>query len=322
MSIFTSRTSFKPFEYPDVVPFKNAINNSYWLVGEWNFVSDVQDFKVRLNPDEQEAIKRTLLAISQIEVSVKRFWTSLGTRIPKPEIEQVGVTFGESEVRHADAYSHLISILGLQDDFEALVDHPVVMGRINYLKKYLNNFSSDEEYIFVLTLFSIFIENVSLFSQFLIIKSFSKHKNMLKDIDNVVQATQKEETVHAMFGMHLIREIQNEFPSWFDDTFYEKLAEVSTKAVEAESAIVDWIFENGTLDFLSPATVKEFIKYRINESLVSIGGKALFSVDEEHLESVMWFMDEMWAEVNTDFFFKKPVTYAKMTQPVTAGDLF
>jgi ribonucleoside-diphosphate reductase beta chain len=45
-------------------------------------------------------------------------------------------------------------------------------------------------------LFSLFIEHVSLFSQFLIMMSFNQYKNMLKGISNVVEATSKEEQIH------------------------------------------------------------------------------------------------------------------------------
>jgi ribonucleoside-diphosphate reductase beta chain len=65
MSIFTKRVAFKPFEYPEVVEYKNAINHSYWLVSEWNFLGDVHDFKVNLTDIERNAVKNTLLAISR-----------------------------------------------------------------------------------------------------------------------------------------------------------------------------------------------------------------------------------------------------------------
>src|SRR5690606_32712627 len=229
------------FEYPDVIEYKNAINHSYWLVSEWNFISDVQDFNVQLTDYERNVIKNTLLAISQIEVSVKKFWTKLGDRFPKSEFEQVGVTFGESEVRHADAYSHLLQVLGLNDDFNLLLENPVIQGRVDYLTKYLRGAAdnSNENFTLTLTLFSIFIENVSLFSQFVIIKSFNKYKNCLKDIDNVVQATMKEEMIHALLGVYLIKEIKKEFPEWFDDEFYNKLYRACKKAYEAESKIID-----------------------------------------------------------------------------------
>lgn len=322
MSIFETRTAFKPFEYPEVVAYKHAINNSYWLVSEWNFTSDVQDFYVRCQPHEQEIVKRTLLAISQIEVTVKRFWAELGQRLPKPEIEQVGITFGESEVRHADAYSHLLQVLGIQDEFEAVVEEPVIKDRIAYLKKYLAKPKSNEDYAFTLALFSIFTENVSLFSQFLIIKAFSKYRNVFKDIDNVIQATQKEEVVHAMFGFHLLREIQLEQPNWFGPEYFAKLEKAARKAEAAESAIVDWIFSETELDFLDKETVKHFIRQRINESITQLGGPLVFEVDDARLEEVNWFNEELLADVHTDFFYKKPVTYAKFSQPVTEEDLF
>jgi ribonucleoside-diphosphate reductase beta chain len=324
MSIFDKRVAFKPFEYPEILEYKTAINHSYWLVSEWNFLSDIQDFNVNLNEIEKNALKNALLAISQIEVSVKKFWTKLGERFPKSEFEQVGVTFGESEVRHADAYSHLLEVLGLNDDFTSLLENPVIQGRVDYLTKYLKGAAdnSDENYTLTLTLFSIFIENVSLFSQFVVIKSFNKHRNILKDVDNVVQATQKEETIHAMLGVYIIKQIQKEFPDWFNDGFYAKLYRACKKAYDAECGIIDWIFEAGELPFLSKDTLKEFVKNRLNESIELIGGEKVFEVDAVKLESLKWFDDELYAEVNTDFFHKKPVSYSKKVQPINAEDLF
>lgn len=324
MSIFEKRVAFKPFEYPEVEEYKKAINHSYWLFSEWNFLGDIHDFNVKLDDVERHAIKNAMLAISQIEVSVKKFWTKLGDRFPKAEFEQVGVTFGESEVRHADAYSHLLQVLGLNNEFDQLLQNPVIQGRVDYLTKYLRGAAdnSNENFALTLTLFSIFIENVSLFSQFLIIKSFNKYKNCLKDIDNVVQATQKEEVIHALFGVYIIKEIEKEYPDWLNEDFFEKLYRACKKAFVAECNIVDWIFEKGELSFLPKDVVIEFIKYRFNESLGLVGGHPVFDVDEEKLSQVKWFIDEIYAEVSVDFFHKKPVTYSKKVKSIKAEDLF
>lgn len=324
MSIFDKRVAFKPFEYPEIIQFKNAINHSYWLVSEWNFTGDIHDFSVKLDDVERKVLKNAMLAISQIEISVKKFWTKLGDRFPKAEFDQIGVTFGESEVRHSDAYSHLLEVLGMNDEFDQLLQNPVIQGRVDYLTKYLKGTSenSNENYTLTLTLFSIFIENVSLFSQFLVIKSFNKYKNCLKDIDNVVQATQKEEVIHALLGVYIIKQIQKEFPTWFNEDFYAKLYRACKKAYEAEVNIIDWIFEAGELSFIKKDTVKEFIKERFNDSLELIGGEKVFEVDQSKIAELKWFNDEIHAEVNTDFFHKKPVTYSKKTKPITSDDLF
>lgn len=322
--IFERRVEFKPFEYPDILKYKDAINHSFWLVSEWNFTSDIHDFHAKLTPVERSAIKNTLLAISQIEVSVKRFWTKLGDRFPKAEFEQVGVTFGESEVRHADAYSHLLQVLGLNEDFALILQEPVIQGRVDYLTKYLKGAAStsNEAYALTLTLFSMFIENVSLFSQFAIVKSFNKHRNLLKDIDNVVDATQKEETIHAQFGATVVGYIRKEFPEWFDDGFYEKLVRAAHKAYTAECGIIDWIFQEGELDFLPKEVLKEYIKSRLNESLVMVGCRPPFEIDTETLAPLRWLHEELLSETAIDFFHKKSSAYSKKTQPFTPEALF
>lgn len=324
MSIFDKRIAFKPFEYPEILKYKDAIRHSYWIHTEWNFISDVQDFNTKLNTKEKNAIKNTLLAIAQIEVSVKKFWSKLGDQFPKSEFDQVGMTFAESEVRHSDAYSHLLEVLSLNDDFTVLLENPVIQGRIDYLSKYLKNASSDNKQLYTLTLalFSLFTENVSLFSQFAVIKSFNKHKNMLKDIDNVVQATQKEEVVHALLGIYIINKVKEEYPEWFDEEFYRKIERASRKAYDAEVKVIDWIFEEGELDFIKKETLYEFIKYRFNESVQMIGGEKIFEVDETKLADIEWFMEEIYAQTHTDFFYKKPTTYSKKTKSITSNDLF
>jgi ribonucleoside-diphosphate reductase beta chain len=48
-NIFTKRTNLKPYEYPDLVEYVDAIRHSYWVHTEFNFTSDIKDFKVHLN---------------------------------------------------------------------------------------------------------------------------------------------------------------------------------------------------------------------------------------------------------------------------------
>ena len=325
MSIFDKRVAFKPFEYPEVLEYKNAINHSYWLVSEWNFISDIHDFAVNLSDTERNAIKNALLAISQIEVSVKKFWTKLGDRFPKAEFEQIGVTFGESEVRHADAYSHLLQVLNLNEDFTLLLENPVIQGRVDYLTKYLKGASenSNESFTLILTLFSIFIENVSLFSQFVIIKSFNKYKNLLKDVDNVVQATMKEETIHALVGMKLVNVLREEYPELFDADLESKILTEAEEAFKCECKIIDWILGDYTGEKLNKDILKEFIKDRLNESLKQIGYKPIFdTLDQTLLDQTEWFVEDVLGETSTDFFHSDPVNYVKNHTPISEEDLF
>jgi len=322
--LFEKRVNLKPYEYPQLYEYVPAIRHSYWIHSEFNFTSDIQDFKSRLSAPEKSAIKNTMLAISQIEVAVKSFWGDLYHRIPKPEVGSVGSTFAESEVRHADAYSHLLEILGLNSEFKELKKKPAIMKRVNYLETALKNSKSDDnrEYAEAILLFSLFIEHVSLFSQFLIIMAFNKHKNMLKGISNVVEATSKEEQIHGDFGIDLIKILQKENSDWFTSDYHENIQNMCKQAFEAEQQVVDWIFENGELDFLPKSVINEFLKNRFNNSLESIGIEKVFEIDQNLVKETEWFDDEIIGTKHGDFFVKRSINYSKRTQSITSDDLF
>ena len=322
--IFKPRINLKPYEYPELYEYVDAIRHSYWLHTEFNFTWDIQDFKINVSPSERNAIQNAMLAIAQIEVAVKTFWWNVYSRLPKPEIGSVWDTFAESEVRHMDAYSHLLEILWLNSDFERIKDIPPIMKRIEYLEEYTSwaKVNTDKNYTRNILLFSLFIEHVSLFSQFLIIMSFNKYRNIFKWISNVVEATSKEEQIHWMFGIDLINIIKSEHPEWFDDEFIEVIKNACKKSYEAEKTIIDWICEDWELDFLPKKTVYEFVKNRLNNSLDSIWIERIFEVDEKELQKTDWFDDEIMSTKHGDFFVKRSINYNKRAKSVTSNDLF
>ena len=323
-NIFEPRANILPYEYPELLAYKDAIRHSYWIHTEFNFTTDIDDFKTKVSNSEREVIKRAMLAIAQIEVNVKTFWADLYKRMPITEVGDVGMTFAESEVRHKDAYAQLLRVLGLEKEFQNVVEIPAIKDRISYLKKYLDGTRSrdDKMYTKSVLLFSLFIEHVSLFSQFLIMMSFNKEKNLFKGISNVVEATSKEEEIHGNFGSEIINIIKKENPEWFDEEFEQLIDSACKKAYAAEVKILDWIFEKGELEFLSKKTIENFIQNRFNNSLTRIGMKPVFDVDFNEIEKTLWFDVEITATKEGDFFYKKSVDYNKKSKSITEDDLF
>ena len=322
--IFKKRVNLKPYEYPELYEYVDAIRHSYWIHTEFKFTHDIDDFHVRVTDVERSAIKNSMLAIAQVEVAVKTFWGDIYKKMPKPEIGAVGATFAESEVRHMDAYSHLLEILGLNNEFTKIKDIPALQERVTYLDKMVALSRTDEnkQYAHSVLLFSLFIEHVSLFSQFLIILSFNKHRSMFRGTSNAVEATSKEEQIHGLFGIDIINIIKKEHPEWFGDETNEKIIKSCEEAYVAESKVIDWIFEAGELDFLPSANVKEFVKNRFNNSLASIGLPRIFEVNSVLLEETDWFDNEVIATKHLDFFEKRSINYNKRSQSVTGEDLF
>jgi ribonucleoside-diphosphate reductase beta chain len=327
MSITDFRANIKPYEYPELLKFKDSIRHSYWVHDEFNFNGDVQDFKVSCTDAEREVIKRTMLAIAQIEVSVKTFWADICKRLPKPEVAAVGMTFAESEVRHADAYSHLLEIMGFNGEFGRIEEIPAIADRIEYLDRYQSGRTgTNREFAMSVLLFSIFIEHVSLFSQFLIMTAFDKYDKRFKGIANAVEATSKEEQIHGLFGRELISILQDECPEWFSEDagepYEDEVRRACRKAFKAEMKVLDWIFEEGGLDFLGRDEIDEFLKDRFNESLESVGVDPIFETDDDLLAETRWFNEDILMTKDNDFFSKRGTAYNKNSKSVTAGDLF
>lgn len=321
-NIFKKRVNLKPYEYPELMEYVDAIRHSYWLHTEFNYSSDIQDLKVNLSSEEAAIVKKAMLAIAQIEVNVKTFWSKIYDWFPKPEFQAIAVTFGESEVRHTDAYSNLLELVGLNHEFEELMDEPAIARRIQYFDKMDRIIKNEEDFFRKAVLFSMFIENVSLFSQFLIMMSFNKYRNALKGISNAVEATSKEEDIHARFGFEIVNLIKEENPKWWNRETQVQLYADTQESYEAEMGIIDWIYNGSDLDFLPKQVVKEFVADRFNQSLKAIGLEPMFAADTEALKHTAWFVEETLSTKNIDFFVKRSVAYSKKLQSFTEDDLF
>lgn len=324
MSIFDKRLQYKPFEYPEILQFTEAINKSFWVHSEVDFTADTQDFHSHLNPAERNAVKNSLLAIAQIEVAVKSFWGNLYNHLPKPEFNGLGSTFAECEFRHSEAYSRLLEVLGYSNQFEAVIEIPVIKERIGYLSEALGNAKSTDrkEYAFSLILFSILIENVSLFSQFAIILSFTRFKGLMKNVSNIIAWTSIDEQIHANAGIYLVNKIQEEFPEMFDQETKDQIVRLVRSSIEVESRIIDWIFSEGEIESVKKEDLLQFMKYRADDSLQKIGLPAQYNLDLADIKLLQWFEEEVFANTLDDFFAKRPVDYTKHDKSISAFDLF
>jgi ribonucleoside-diphosphate reductase beta chain len=322
--IFEEQISRKPNLYPWTEQFIEAMHNGFWTDKEFSFKADVQQFKTELTDQEREIIVRTLSAIGQIEVAVKTFWAKLGENLPHPSLQDLGYVMANIEVIHNSAYERLISVLDLEDVFDENLKLEWIQGRVKYLKKYTHKFYKDskKQYLYALILFTLFVENVSLFSQFYIINWFARFKNVLKDTDQQVKYTRNEENIHALVGIKIINTIREEHPELFDEDLQERILHEAEEAFKSESKIVDWMVNGINEDGLSADILKEFIKNRINESLSQINFPKVFKIDEKLLSSTTWFSEELLGNNMVDFFHSRPTEYSKKNQSFSEDDLF
>jgi len=323
--IFEEQISRKPDHYPWTEEFIEAMHNGFWTDKEFNFQSDIQDFKVNLTDKERDMISRSLSAIAQIEVAVKTFWANVGQNLPHPSITDLGYVMANVEVIHNNAYERLLDVLDMNDIFEENLKLDIIQNRVKYLRKYLHKYYKDskKQYVYSLILFTLYVENVSLFSQFYTINYFNRFRNLLKDTAQQVAYTSKEELLHAMVGMKLVNVIREEHPELFDEEFVERIRHECEEAYKAESKIIEWSVNGYESEHLSTPILQNFIKNRLNDSLTQIGIEPVFDdVDQEMLTKTEWFDEDVLGNTSTDFFSKRPTEYSKNDKSYGEEDLF
>jgi ribonucleoside-diphosphate reductase beta chain len=322
--IFDEQISRKPDNYPWTQDFIEAMHNGFWTHREFNFSSDIQDFRVSLTEQQKQIIIRALSTIGQLEISVKKFWAKLGDNLPHPSLNDLGYTMAHVEVIHGDAYERLLEVLGIDDNFEKILELDIIKGRVNYLRKHLHKFHNDnkKQFIYSLILFTLFVENIALFSQFYTINYFGRFLNLLKDTNKQVEYTSREENLHAMIGIKIINTIKQEYPDLFDEELEAKILYESKEAVKYECEIIDWIINGYSDENLNSPILKEFIKHRLNESLNQIGYDSVFEIDIDLLTKTHWFDEQILGNNMTDFFHSRPVEYSKKALSFDAEALF
>jgi ribonucleoside-diphosphate reductase beta chain len=324
LKLFDEQIALKPDNYPWAKVFISILNSGFWTHDEFTFSSDIHTYKTELTDKEREIVNRSLSAISQVETQVKRYWARLGDNLPNPSMINLGYTLAAQEVTHGAAYQKLLDMLGLEDIFEENLKLDIIQGRVGYLRKYSHKFHSDnkKQFIYSLVLFTLFVENVSLFSQFYTINWFGRFKNVLKDTNKQTEYSAREEQIHSDVGTKVINTLREEYPELFDKELEEKVLSETELALKYELKIIDWIIGDYQQNELSADILKEFIKNRLNKSLIGIGYKPIFDVNEDLILKTKWFDEQIMGNNSSDFFHAKPVEYQRKSKGFDSSDLF
>lgn len=311
--LFDKQVARKPNHYPWTKDFIQAMWDGFWNAQKFSFDSDVNDFRLKMTDQERVIVSRCLAAIAQIEVQVKKFWARLGDNLPHPSIDSLGTVMAHTEEIHNDAYEKLLDKMGMSNIFEENLHVPAIANRVKYLTKHNQKVYGDDkkQYIYSLVLFTLFTENVSLFSQFYIILWMNRFQNRLKDAAQQVKYTRNEELLHGQIGTKIINTLRQEYPQYFDADMEAKVVEECHVAYAAECNLVDWMLGDYNQPNLNAEILKTFVAIRLNESLEGIGYKPQFKINPELEAKTFWMTEGIYAPPKVDFFHGEPTTYTQ-----------
>ena len=279
------------FEFPKYFEIYQKAVASVWRPQEVSFEADVRDWQ-NASEDERAIVAGVLRGFTQLECYVGDYWAKIPTMFPKHEIAAMARAFSFSEIVHAESYNLLSDTLGI-DEFEAFLGDPIARQKIDY-------FLNDKSDKIALAIFSGAGEGVSLFSSFAALLSLNL-SGKYKGISQIISWSALDEQQHSDGGIELFLDLVKEEPLTEDEV--NAIFEGFQQVVQNEYAFIDKIFENRSLVNITAFDLKQYILYRANDRLKSLGIDREFLYDKVGANRIKsWFHPLMAGATSTDFF--------------------
>lgn len=322
MGLFEPQFTRKPNLYPKADEFVQAMWDGNWNSKKFSFDADYNHFHHEMDKRMRGVFIRNMAMVAQVEVAIKKFWGRLGDHLPHPAINDLGYVMADIEVRHNVAYEKVITRLDMEGIFEEMYAIPVVGNRLKYLRKYLERHYSDDrkQFVYSIILFTLFVENVSLFSQFYIGLWFSQFKNIMPDTAQQIEYTRNEENLHAQVGIWLINTLREEYPDLFDDELQSRIENEMQEAFKAEAEIIRWILQGYQDKQLDEDLLIEYVGSRIALSMEQIGYK--FEHTMTRPEELLWLDEQLYGYNAKDFFAGQDKNYGLDNKSYDEEDVF
>ena len=295
-----TRNSFKPFNYPWAYEAWLKHEQSHWLHTEVPMLEDVKDWKKKLTPAEKHFLTNIFRFFTQGDIDVAGGYVkNYLPYFPQPEVRMMLMGFAAREALHIAAYSHLIE------------KHDYVLG-------VASKNSTKESTATHIAVFSAFTEGMQLFSSFIMLLNFPRQGKM-KGMGQIITWSIVDETMHAESMMKLFKTYIHENTEIWNDELKQSIYAIAEKMVELEDKFIDLAFSMGNMEGLTPADVKQYIRYIADRRLIGLGMKGIFKVKRNPLP---WVEEMINAPTHTNFFENRSTDYSKGALSGTWDDVW
>ena len=297
------------FRYPKYWEFSKRLDEMHWLSSEIDMAQDIRDRKVA-SEEEIHTIESIMKIFTQHEVQVGYGYSKLLSIFKPNEVQAWLCRAMSSEFTHQEAYSLFTETIGLKDSiYSEFLNIPIMSAKTEYLqnckvKSYkdytilrLSNVDTDRMYrrdvAKMLAVYGVGTELVTLMGNFAILLAY-QFDNKYKGLCQLVEYSQKDETIHGLGNAELFKDYMAENKDIVDNELLEDIYGGFKDIVSYEKELIKYI--NPT--HIDKNDLYKYIEYCANNALKLLGLKTIYEIDKNPLE----FMDTVLAENFTDFF--------------------
>jgi ribonucleoside-diphosphate reductase beta chain len=315
MSVFDTRSYYKPFQYPQFYEKYVQHEKAHWLPEEVPLIEDIKDWNKRLTNEEKTFLTQIFRFFTQADVDVaSAYSTEYLPVFVLPEIRMMLLSFGAREAIHVQAYSHLIDTLGMPEaTYQQFLEYKEMKDKHEYYEVAIGEWDDKKtvrELCKKIAIFAAFTEGMQLFSSFIMLLNFARAENggKMKGMSQIVTWSILDETMHTLGMIDLFREIIKEQPEIWDDELKGEIYQVARDMVDLEDKFIDLAFAGYPVANLTAEEVKQYIRYVANRRLSMLGLKDNWGIETNPLR---WVEEMINAPIFSNFFEQRSTDYAK-----------
>lgn len=306
LPIETENPLFGLYLYPGAKELMDAQQDVFWTAKEIPVEKDIHDYRHTMTPQQFNLVTVTLQLFVEIEQKVGEVWEQIESWYPHSEIEGACSQIASMEKSvHAFFYQKMSDVLNIDPEEIAKNQQTiqVLKSKLEFLNQITKNLSADKP----LALATIsFIEQVLLFSNFAMLKSFQSNghnliTNTITGVDFVVQ----DEQLHGDFAAYLFKTVMSEQKQTLgyseDPELRENIRRLMEEIVAHEDSVIDYTFSgNIAINDITGPQLKTFIRSRANSVLESLGYEPYYEIEDNPIAE--WFYKSAKSIKVHDFF--------------------
>ncbi len=297
--------------YPVAQEIKDKQLDIHWTAKEIPIEKDVHDFRHNMLEEQFNLASITLDTFVEIEQSVGDVWLTISSWFPHSEIEGACTVIAAMEKGvHADFYQKMSDEMNIPPEKTAENQQQITVlkNKLETVKKITKDLSKDK--ILGLATVSI-IEQVLLFSNFAMLKSFQANgNNLIANTISGVNYVVSDETLHGVLASYLHNTMQEESKTKISQQHIDNVQNVIREVIAHEDGIVDYVFKGvKSINDITPAQLKAFTRTRADSVLADMKLPTMYDISNNPIGD--WFYRGANSIKLHDFFVSGTNQYRK-----------
>lgn len=294
---------------------------NFWIPEKIDLTQDKNDYK-NLTDQEKEAYDGILSFLIFLDSIQTNNIPNVCDYITAPEINLILSIQTFQEAIHSQSYQYIIESILPKEIRNSIYDKwredKILFERNKYIAEMYQKFleePNDKNFSKVI-IADYLLEAIYFYNGFNFFYLLASRNRMMGTSD-VIRLINRDELSHVVIFQHLLKEIRNENPDFFND---EEIYSMFRKAVEQEINWTNHIIGNQILG-ITEETTEQYTKWLANERLRSIGLKPIYEgVNKNPYKHLTKFADtEGEGNVKANFF-EGTVTSYNMSSSIDGWD--